>query len=530
MPDEDTAIDAKGTEEEAAVAVDAEAEVWPGVQTSLGWWDGTRFYMRNFAVWYRWTQCPSTFNDDYFLKKRPEEGISDGVSFIQSMGRIQLTYDLIGPAEQQLKDTDISVEMSCWQINVMKGSSQNTKNLPKIGPLCGELCRDIRRDLSWWEIVEDDPYWPGRHLVISLAKLDHKAWSGIWYKDTMNHHRKAAFGWTAGTPTPKEAKALQSEEETLAIVPPGAPQELEKELCTATPPEKLCTGTDFKEDAATITFLLYLDEDELELAATKCPYEEIFSADVEEQFLEVSLRGDGFGLCWGELAGPVIPELSVWEIAPCRIWDKKVLKEAGIKDPAFITKTLRITMTKARPGDWGKVFTKMESPTFAKPKEVMPWTEKVQRALVLSPVQPMNAKAKAERALKLCTQIETSQDNVLHRVFITFHLEERLEVDATRLKMDLDKCFSVRISDAIILEINFCADNEWSMSMGKLGGNVIREKTTWELTKVGDSHLAIKIALTKARDSQVPWDEVYTKVKPWELVDHEYNKLQALDA
>merc|ERR1719379_3355851 len=125
------------------------------------------------------------------------------------MGRIQLTYDF-SRDEQQLKDTDLTVEMSCWEISVKKGSSQNTKNLPKISPLCGELSRDIRRDLSWWEIVEDDPDWPGRHLVISLAKLEHRAWTGIWYKEPMNPHKKGSFGWTEQHATPKEAKALMS--------------------------------------------------------------------------------------------------------------------------------------------------------------------------------------------------------------------------------------------------------------------------------------------------------------------------------
>jgi hypothetical protein len=533
MPEEETGADEEGVEETQTSLVAAGDEVtWSGVQTSLGWWDGTRFYLRNFAVWYRWTECAS-LNQGY-MKNRQEEGVVDGVNFVQSMGRIQLTYDLIG-SEEQLTDQDLTVELSCWELKVSKGSAQNTKNLPKINALTGELYKDVRVDLSWWEIVENDEYWPGRHLVISLAKLEHSSWQGIWFKDTMNPHKKTMFGWSFRQVSQQEQKKRQSETETLAPLLPGAPQELEKDLCTAIPPDLMCTGTDFKEDDTTIHLFVHLDEEKVELAAATCPMEEIFSADVENKYLEVSLRGDGFGIVWGALAGSIIPEATAWEICSVRrdMFQKSGVfqKEFGIKCPAFYNKALQITMTKAPQsmGTWGKVFEKMETPgKFAKPVERISWTERVQRALVLAPTAPMNDKVKAEKALKLCTEIETSQDNVLHRAYVTVHLEDRLEEYATKFQLDLSTNFFItRVSDGV-LELIAYADNEFTICMGKLGGNVIPEKTNRELIKVGD-HLAIKISLTKARDAQVPWDEVFVKCKPWELVELEYQKLQALE-
>lgn len=419
--------------------------------------------------------------------------------------------------------------MSSWQLQVSKTGGKKTditKGLPRLTSLCGELCRDIRRDLSWWEIMEDDPTWPGRRLILSLAKKNHRAWTDVWHKAPLNEHRKTLFGWNHMSLTQQQAKQMRSAEEYLDIVPPGAPPELEKELCTALLPENLCTGFDTWEDDATITLLVHLDTDTLELASARVPLEELFSTDVGANFMEVSLRGDGYGLVWGELNGSVVPEMTTWQYH--RSYNRygydshrKAPREFGLKCSAFFNPALAITLTKAESANWGEqVFKKAEGPKPAKPKEQAQYLDRVKRSLVLSPAAPMDPKTKQERAEKLCADIEHAQDNTLHKVVLTFHLESRLENDAGKFKVDLGDYFSLKVTETT-LELDCVADNPYPVVMGRLGGEVVPDKTIWEHAKEGD-HLVIKVIMTKAKNSQTPWSDVFVKCKPWEFValDH----------
>merc|ERR1712217_867921 len=111
---------------------------------------------------------------------------------------------------------------------------------------------------------------------------------------------------------------------------------------------------------------------------------------IEAESIEISLRYDGFHICWGTLAGRVVPQLTTWEISKVRRTPSSMPKGSNIKCPAFYNPCLRIVLHKASPSEqlWGHAFKDKQTPDFEPPKEREPWMKRVQRALVLSPAAP----------------------------------------------------------------------------------------------------------------------------------------------
>merc|ERR1719210_2617796 len=93
------------------------------------------------------------------------------------------------------------------------------------------------------------------------------------------------------------------EDDKLTKCLPGQPQDLDKELCTGLTAERICTGVDVEEDDWYAYVIVHLDEEAVEVATDRVPMEELFSADVQQDSVEVYLRNDGFGICSGQLRG-----------------------------------------------------------------------------------------------------------------------------------------------------------------------------------------------------------------------------------
>mmetsp|Transcript_17689 Transcript_17689/g.48098 ORF Transcript_17689/g.48098 Transcript_17689/m.48098 type:complete len:556 (-) Transcript_17689:91-1758(-) len=509
-------------ENEELQVAEYEDAIVPVAANSLGIFDGYKFYLRSFAVWYRWRPWQYQRAHDIFTDDKPESGTVNGVHFEQSMGRMVLWYELRDKYEGLTED-DLSVDMSCWEVRVNLGrEGKPTKRVgKKIDGISGETYKDIRRKQSWWQIVEDGE-WPGRWLMVSLAKLEHRPWRTVWYDSCLNAHKKQIFSWTPHQVNFQIAKLLKSDEEGMDEVPPGEPQEPEKIMTTGILPERLCTGMDDDDETPEqIHILIHFDEATLEVASGMVPLEELFAADVEVDRIDVYLRHDGLGLCSGQFVGRVIPELTAWELVSVR---RKLPKDTAIKAPAFYNQALRITLVKA-PGHrvpWGHAFADAEMPQHDAPRERESWTDRVQRALVLSPCAPMSAVSKVERARKICTKIECSQDSVTNKAFIILHLEEKMGEMFWRYKVDPTGFFSLKVGTDVI-QINVVADAEFTMCAGRLGGKCIPDKTSYEITQERNSpdeereHIALRVGLTKAADSKGAWKEVFTRLEEWQL-------------
>lgn len=503
-----------------------EASSEPLMINSWGFLDGSTFHLRTFPVWYRWR--PWQYQQAYnaFTAEKPETGSVKGVWFEQTMGKMVLWYELVG-LDESLTEEDLVVEMSSWELRVAMGTR-------KIEPLCREFNRDVRRRFSWWQITENQEH-PGRWLMMSLAKLEHRPWRGPWFTGAINPHKRAFFPWTPYQVSQQLAKLLKPEDEELARVLAGAPQEPERDACTGVLPERLCTGIDDDQNDTDeqISILLHLDEETLELTTGMVPMEELFSADVAVDCLEVCLRFDRLALCSGALTGRVVPERTTWEIANVR--RLKLPEDAGIKCPAFYNPALRITLVKSLgyQQPWGRAFAE-PLPRFEPPRERMSWTERVQRALILSPAAPLQLTAKTARALKMCTRIECYQDSILNKAYVIMHLEERLEELATKFKVDVSTFFSMKVGERV-LEVNVVADAEFRMCVGGLGGRCVPDKTTWEITRERSTpeedqdHLALRVGLSKASDGTGPWPEVFTRWEPWQISENLHRAL-SLDA
>mmetsp|Transcript_26788 Transcript_26788/g.58254 ORF Transcript_26788/g.58254 Transcript_26788/m.58254 type:complete len:531 (+) Transcript_26788:81-1673(+) len=483
---------------------------------SLGVWDGQAFYLRSFAIWYRWRMEAAAR-----AAKKPESGELHGVHFQQTMGKMTLWYDLATLGEVYTED-EVAVEMSCWQLEVQVGkdlgiAKNRVSGGRKVEALTGELFADVRLHLSWWELQsEGASCW----LVIHLTKLDNRAWPGPWFTDCFNPHKKTCFPWSDR----QTMSTVKEENEKISRKWPGPPQDLEKELSAGMLPENLCTGLDEEEDELYAIVIVHLDEANMERANGRVPMEELFSADVQSERLELYLRNDSLGICVGTFKGRVDPQFSAWEITSVR--RKNLPKGSNIKCPAFFNPALRIKLAKAQShrGFWGGVFAERQTVDFQLPQERISWTDRLQRALVLSPSAPLKPAVKAEKAKAMCTRIECTQDTVTQRANIILHLEGGLEELAFKFKLDLTNFFALKVGERL-LDVAVVADAEFTMVVGRLGGAVEPDKTTWEIVREKDAlgsdkeHLAIKISLAKAMGSRDRWTQVFEPLEPWQVSD-----------
>mmetsp|Transcript_81397 Transcript_81397/g.141282 ORF Transcript_81397/g.141282 Transcript_81397/m.141282 type:complete len:515 (+) Transcript_81397:70-1614(+) len=451
-------------------------------ENSLGCFDGQRFYLQRFPVWQQ-TRKSSMGRLDSF----PEQGEENGVSFWQSMGAMYLQYFV----DESTTEADIQVDLSAWQMKVSKSGSN-------IKALSGDLHKDIRMKLSSWQLVEDP--MGGKILSITLVKKAHKGWQSIWFNDIFNPHNKKVFAWREGMDTKGMPAA---EDEKMQKKGPGT-QDVMKELLMTQDTSRICTGLlETEEDEFTINLHVWLDEEALENAATRLPIEEIFAADVEENYMEVYMRADGFGICWGQLTGGVVPDMTSWEIL--KSVRREVPKGSGIRCPAYYSPCLLIKLVKnaQSAGRWGKVFQDVQHSDFNPPKERISWTERVQRAMILTPSNFFDASYKAERAQQICTKVESSQDDRF--AYLSFFLEGRLEKAANMFQVDLSGFFTLNVG-VEFLEVKVLADMEYHMTLGKLSGACMPEMASWEIGNKGGD-VVLTVSIMKAPGFKGEWEE-----------------------
>mmetsp|Transcript_42832 Transcript_42832/g.99786 ORF Transcript_42832/g.99786 Transcript_42832/m.99786 type:complete len:530 (+) Transcript_42832:36-1625(+) len=474
--------------------------------TPLGAWDGTFFRLRSFPVVYRW-QLPA------HGESKRDAGQVQGVYYRQSMGRMILTYPL-KDSDMDLEEEDFKVEMSCWQLKVSR------KQGGTISELSQETNDDILRDLSWWKVDRWQENSQEKALFIYLAKATHRSWAGPWYPGALNPHKKTIFAWSARQAPKEILKDLKIDAESLKNIEPGEPEDWNHEISTAMTPEQICTGIDIRESDSLLQLVIHLDEEALQTASARVPLEEVFAADISSETLSVFLRGDSFSICTGRFSGNVVPEKSTWQITSVR--RKNLPEGCTVKSPAFYNPALRITLTKAkeRQGTWEDVFQDFQCCPFQLPRDRINWDERVKRCFVLSPGCPNNKVGKSQRAQALVKEVETSQDLLLNRVILLFHLEDKLLKLCDQQKLSMHDLFSMRIG-ARDVQVNFVADNEYPMCFGGLGGFCVPEASTWEIfidegKDQENPHPVLKLGLAKADNSRGRWEQVFTKWKPWE--------------
>ncbi|CAE7261433.1 DED1 [Symbiodinium pilosum] len=287
-------------------------------------------------------------------------------------------------------------------------------------------------------------------------------------------------------------------------------------------PEQICTGINVSESEAALQLVIHLDEEALESATARVPLEEVFAADISADTLSVFLRGDSFSICAGRLTGKIVPERSTWQIANVR--RRNLPEGCNVKSPAFYNPALRITLAKAREsyGNWDEVFQDYRCCPFGLPRDRIDWDERVRRCYVLSPSCPNNRVGKAQRAQDLVKKVETSQDLLLNRVILLFHLEDKLLQLCLTHRLYLHDLFSMRVG-ARDVQVNFVADSEYPMCFGGLGGCCVPEASTWEIfvdegsgQEKDTPHPVLKLGLAKADNSRGRWQEVFTKWQPWQ--------------
>jgi len=89
-------------------------EAEPVWSNSLGWSDGQKFYLTHFPIWCRTKKVASIQHD---FAKLPESGVSDGVQFAQSLGRIELRYPLLN-TEANYTAEDLDFKLSVWEMQM----------------------------------------------------------------------------------------------------------------------------------------------------------------------------------------------------------------------------------------------------------------------------------------------------------------------------------------------------------------------------------------------------------------------------
>ncbi|CAJ1450590.1 unnamed protein product, partial [Effrenium voratum] len=70
------------------------------------------------------------------------------------------------------------------------------------------------------------------------------------------------------------------------------------------------------------------------------------------------------------------------------------------------------------------------------------------------------------------------------------------------------------------VQVSFVADSEYAMCWGRLGGECVPESASMEIfMDNGDDqeeHPILKLGLAKANNSRQRWEEVFTRLQPWE--------------
>lgn len=311
-------------------------------------------------------------------------------------------------------------------------------------------------------------------------------------------------------------KGLKIDCEALKNIEPGEPEDWNHEISTAMTPEQICTGIDVMQSENSVSVVIHLNEEALDGATARIPLEEVFAADVSSEELSVFLRGDNFTLCRGRFCERVAPKTSSWQIRSVR---RRHLPEGcNVKSPAFYNPALIITVAKDKVIPWDKVFQEFQHCNFGAPRDRIEWSERVQRCMVLLPGSPNNKVGKASRAQALVKKVDASQDLLLNRIIILFHLEEKLPKLCENHRVLMHDLFTLMIGERSV-QLNFVADSEYAMCWGGLGGACVPQSASMEIFMDGEEepHPVLKLGLAKANSSRHRWDEVFTRMQAWQV-------------
>mmetsp|Transcript_107607 Transcript_107607/g.195745 ORF Transcript_107607/g.195745 Transcript_107607/m.195745 type:complete len:682 (+) Transcript_107607:130-2175(+) len=491
-----------------------------------GFFDGENFYLRCHAA-------------------VPETGSVDVMEFAQSMGKIMLRYPLVGDELALARQGGLEVKMSCWQVEVsLKAQGRKAE---KIEAISGDLYDDIRVNLSWWmlEENEEEKDWKVTLLLV-LIKKRHRRWHTPWSEPSpFNTHRKKAFPWRKDMQMPKPPQA--EEEEKLAKMEPGNPEESgggRHAKIQDVAPQELCTGVDTeKEDAETISVIVHLDEEVLETLTEHVPFEDIFGADVGPTFLQAFVRttsGDN-RIFWGDLAARVIPEYSTWHYLPS-VRRRHLPPDSGVMNPCYYNPALRIRLVKDLPHGtvWGSAFREgcLTTAKLRPPRDPLPWEERQRRRIqaLMPPAPPPKpppkeeAKPKepseAEVAVQMCKKVDSSQD--AEWAYVVVILQDTLERTARETKTGLEEFFGVRIYENYLEVFTKASGEQYNMIEGYLGARCTPKASSWCITRLwkrskkgkgkgkdkdkGEkkSVMAIKVELCKAVTNE-KWEPVFDR-------------------
>ncbi|CAJ1395712.1 unnamed protein product [Effrenium voratum] len=279
--------------------------------SSCGAWEGQVFKLRDFA-------CV------------PSKGHAKGVDYVQSMGRITLSYAFRDELAA-LTAADLVVELSSWELKVKANKPDLDGSL---APLNGSLYGDVRRSLSWWTL--EDQADGSKLFSIELAKRDHKAWNAVW-KPGMSHTRKSHFGWT-----PHARAPVKKAEDILAKVKPGRRARQDGFVMRR---EDLCAALEDGQDASTAIYRIHLDKAALEKACETVSMSDLFGVDVMEQYLKIFIRGDEKSpILMGQLFDQIVPDKTRWEIVKAAALPDEESARVGVYNTC-----LQVTLTKEKP-------------------------------------------------------------------------------------------------------------------------------------------------------------------------------------
>jgi len=502
---------------------EGEVEVDPHTgmaQTDFGFTDGTGCYLRSFPVNYASKKSANDPIVSGSVMKYPKTGEAGRVTWSQTMSTITLSYPLEG-VEASYEEDSLTVQMSSWELQVVIGAITGKKSgLKTIPEVSGELMWDIRRKLSTWKISDYDGK---KFLEIDLVKEEHRAWATLWKAPfQVSHHKKAKAGWSMFLPQAKDQKNAEGVDETLAPIAAGLPDDVEHNKILGMSPEEIVTGVTFEQDEEYVCVLVHLDEEQRLMALGRLPMGDFFKADIESEWVEVTMKGDNLPVVWAVFSGHVLPQFSAWEFKEVR---REPPQGSSIEDKTFMNMALKITMKKAQPGLWGDIYTEMQHPEYNAPKQrthtmTMPTLNK---CMVLAPTSPDSTIVKTERALKMVTKVTTGEDVVLNKAYVYIHLWDGLEEYIRRFQVDVFGLFSLEVKETM-LRAYFVADAEYVMCEGGFGGECDPARASFDMqkdTEAGQSkeHIMLKVTLSKAPSARgKKWGiNVFKQLEPHQI-------------
>jgi len=285
----------------------------------------------------------------------PASGDIDMVEWIQSMGKITLSYNL---DDASVTEGDIEVKLAGFQIEVkIKGE--------KVKALSGDLVELVwPAPRSWWMLHSTEG---SATLVIQLSKQTHKAWPGIWFVGTMHPKKKGRFWWNVAAKALAEDEEKQIKLNQYETIPAGRPivedsawyppTELnmfspisDSYTCSA---DDLVVGINSKQDKNNVYVYVHLENEALKFFTKGMTYEDLFAADISANSVSCFLRGDDQNpIITATFTGYIAPELATWKMTTEETFRTRQKNTSGASPAIMIT----LPKAEGQSGDWTPLF------------------------------------------------------------------------------------------------------------------------------------------------------------------------------